>query len=134
MSYEPTNWKDGDLVTSAKLNKIEQGIANGVEFEVVNMQCDFDSGFISLDKTVGEINNILKSGKHILVTCMIEPPSDAPSEAYQYLSAIPTGISYTPEFGFQILLDFPMYATSNGMLILTATSLDQYPSFNGQNN
>lgn len=29
MSYEPTTWKDGDLVTSAKLNKIEQGIANG---------------------------------------------------------------------------------------------------------
>ena len=29
MSYEPTNWKDGDLVTSAKLNKIEQGIAAG---------------------------------------------------------------------------------------------------------
>ena len=27
MSYEPTNWKDGDLVTSAKLNKMEQGIA-----------------------------------------------------------------------------------------------------------
>lgn len=29
MSYEPTTWKDGDLVTSAKLNKMEQGIANG---------------------------------------------------------------------------------------------------------
>lgn len=29
MSYEPTIWKDGDLVTSAKLNKIEQGIAEG---------------------------------------------------------------------------------------------------------
>jgi len=28
MSYEPTTWKSGDTVTSAKLNKIEQGIAN----------------------------------------------------------------------------------------------------------
>ena len=28
MSYEPTTWKSGDVVTSAKLNKIEQGIAN----------------------------------------------------------------------------------------------------------
>lgn len=27
MSYEPTQWKAGDTVTSAKLNKIEQGIA-----------------------------------------------------------------------------------------------------------
>lgn len=26
MSYEPTNWKSGDKVTSTRLNKIEQGI------------------------------------------------------------------------------------------------------------
>ena len=29
MSYIPTNWKAGDTVTSAKLNKLEQGVANG---------------------------------------------------------------------------------------------------------
>jgi len=29
MAYEPTTWKSGDVVTSAKLNKIEQGIASG---------------------------------------------------------------------------------------------------------
>lgn len=28
MNYEPTVWKDGDLVTSAKLNKLEQGVAS----------------------------------------------------------------------------------------------------------
>lgn len=27
MSYDPTQWKSGDVVTSAKLNKMEQGIA-----------------------------------------------------------------------------------------------------------
>lgn len=27
MSYEPTEWKSGDVVTSAKLNKMEQGIS-----------------------------------------------------------------------------------------------------------
>lgn len=29
MSYEPTNWEDGDTITTARLNKIEQGIAEG---------------------------------------------------------------------------------------------------------
>lgn len=29
MAYEPTVWKSGDVVTSAKLNKMEQGIAAG---------------------------------------------------------------------------------------------------------
>lgn len=28
MSYTPNTWKSGDVVTSAKLNNIEQGIAN----------------------------------------------------------------------------------------------------------
>lgn len=27
MSYEPTNWKSGDTITSAKLNKLENGLA-----------------------------------------------------------------------------------------------------------
>ena len=30
MAYDPTTWKDGDLITAAKLNKIEQGIGNTV--------------------------------------------------------------------------------------------------------
>ena len=28
MSYEPTVWQTGDVVTSAKLNKLENGVAN----------------------------------------------------------------------------------------------------------
>ena len=28
MSYTPTTWKSGDIVTSEKLNKLEQGVAN----------------------------------------------------------------------------------------------------------
>lgn len=50
MSYEPTNWKDGDLVTSAKLNKIEQGIAAGGGVLIVHE----DEGG-TLDKTWQEI-------------------------------------------------------------------------------
>lgn len=30
MAYEPTNWKTGDVVTSAKLDKLEQAVAGGV--------------------------------------------------------------------------------------------------------
>lgn len=53
MSYEPTTWKDGDLVTSAKLNKLEQGVANGGGILIVH--CDYDTGV--LDKTWQEIYN-----------------------------------------------------------------------------
>ncbi len=29
MSYEPTNWKTGDVITAEKLNKLEDGVASG---------------------------------------------------------------------------------------------------------
>ena len=52
MSYEPTNWKAGDTVTSAKLNKLEQGVA-GAGVLVVGM--DDETG--ALDKTWQEIHD-----------------------------------------------------------------------------
>lgn len=30
MAYEPTEWKDGDLITADQMNKLEQGVAAGV--------------------------------------------------------------------------------------------------------
>ena len=28
MAYTPTEWKDGDLISAARMNKLEQGVAN----------------------------------------------------------------------------------------------------------
>ena len=50
MSYEPTNWKTGDVVTSAKLNKLEQGVAGGGVLKVT-----LNTGTSALDKTWQEI-------------------------------------------------------------------------------
>ena len=52
MSYTPTNWKAGDTVTSAKLNKLEQGVA-GAGVLVVSL--DNETG--ALDKTWQEIHD-----------------------------------------------------------------------------
>lgn len=66
MAYEPTNWKAGDVVTSAKLNKLEQGLAN-LNILVVHLEqidnpegTDTDSEktsiqYFRLDKTLGEL-------------------------------------------------------------------------------
>lgn len=56
MSYEPTNWQTGDVVTSQKLNKLEQGVADaggGGGFLVVNMTMTDTA--LTLDKTWQEI-------------------------------------------------------------------------------
>lgn len=57
MSYEPTQWKAGDTVTSAKLNKLEQGVANSsIQNNVIlNINTTFENNIIILDKTWQEI-------------------------------------------------------------------------------
>ena len=52
MAYEPTNWKSGDVVTSAKLNQIEGGIASG---GVLIVHEDEETG--ALDHTWQEIHD-----------------------------------------------------------------------------
>ena len=56
MSYNPTQWSAGDTVTSAKLNKIEQGISDNGVLEI-NVTADEEAGKIRLDKTWQEIYN-----------------------------------------------------------------------------
>jgi len=55
MSYTPTEWKAGDTVTSAKLNKIEQGIAAGGGILIVH--ATIKNNFPTLDKTWQEIHD-----------------------------------------------------------------------------
>lgn len=64
MAYEPTQWKTGDVVTSAKLNKLEQGVAGagGDGALVVNIFYDEDTVKFVADKTVNEILTAVNAG------------------------------------------------------------------------
>lgn len=66
MSYEPTNWKAGDVVTSAKLNKLEQGVAGGILI-VHSEKIGSTESNRRLDKTWMEIHNALFNGTIVLV-------------------------------------------------------------------
>lgn len=72
MSYEPTTWKTGDVVTSTKLNKMEQGIADagggsgGGGVLVVNMTADQQARTVTLDKTWQEIYDAITGGKSVI--------------------------------------------------------------------
>ena len=41
MSYTPTNWKDGDVITSQRLNKIENGIIDIENNSILEEHFDF---------------------------------------------------------------------------------------------
>lgn len=66
MAYEPTTWASGDTITATKMNKIEQGIANGGGAFVVNDT--LSGGTHTLDKTWNEIYTAFSSGKNVLVS------------------------------------------------------------------
>ena len=60
MTYTPTTWKTGDVVTSAKLNNIEQGIANCsvLSCEPIRITVNYDGdSTLTANKTYTEINS-----------------------------------------------------------------------------
>lgn len=70
MTYNPTQWKSGDVVTSAKLNKIEEGITSGANAYVI--QLDYQNGYYVMDKTWSEILTASKSGIVIAIDSYAE--------------------------------------------------------------
>ena len=80
MSYDPTNWKAGDVISSQKLNKLEQGVADaggGGGALVVHIQKEViseDETHYTADKTAGEIKAALESGQGVVIPFVTETP------------------------------------------------------------
>ena len=86
MSYTPTNWKAGDTVTSAKLNKMEQGIANSDNgILVINESLEPNSDTLYLNKTYAEIISAAQEGKFIIFIEMSGSNNDIFVEYYYFL-------------------------------------------------
>lgn len=60
MAYTPTEWKKGDKVTSAKLNKIEQGIS--ATSGLITATFDEQTGVVTLDKSYNDIEAMFSNG------------------------------------------------------------------------
>ena len=108
MSYTPTNWQSGDIITSAKLNKMEQGIANGGGVLLVTASQDETSGGYICDKTGDEVKTAFLNGLNVILYIHEENQaglpnrmrdsggsgSDFPSETWMLLIGIDSGSSY----------------------------------------
>lgn len=69
MSYEKTVWTKGDIITSEKLNKIENGIAGRALIINVDTEIDIeaDTETSTLNKTWQEIYDTMKSGNMAVI-------------------------------------------------------------------
>ena len=71
MSYIPTTWETGDVITAEKLNNMESGIANGEDLFVItamNVATETNPRTQpTLDKTFLEIADAIKAGKVVVL-------------------------------------------------------------------
>ena len=65
MSYTPTTWQAGDTITSARLNKMEQGIADGGAGGLVT-EGSISGGTATFDKTAGELFDAYLAGSNVV--------------------------------------------------------------------
>ena len=66
MSYTPTEWKSGDVITSEKLNNLEQGVADasgGGGAALVNVGVTYSDEQYTLQKTLQELLDYFDAGK-----------------------------------------------------------------------
>lgn len=61
MAYEPTVWKSGDKITSAKLNKVENALSGTNKVYFIDTTVD-DGGNITLSETYQQIANKFADG------------------------------------------------------------------------
>ena len=66
MSYTPTEWKTGDIVTSTKLNKLEQGVANASGGALVVEATTQNGTDFTADITIGELYEAALTGPVII--------------------------------------------------------------------
>lgn len=58
MSYTPTNWQTGDVITAEKLNKMEGGIAAGSATGLITSSDDFQT----IDQSYNDIVAMVEAG------------------------------------------------------------------------
>lgn len=78
MAYTKTNWKDGDVISAEKMNKIEQGIedagASGGSGDV--FMVGENTTYTDAIKAAGNGKAVLASGVLVVMPMMAENPSE----------------------------------------------------------
>lgn len=118
MSYTPTDWKTGDVITAEKLNNMEAGISDGQQLYVLSLIQEETQD--RLDKTFGEIKSAVQAGKVIIISC----PADGDEVFYNgYLLGM-VMYSKNGEGGSVLIND-----TDGQTIEAVALTDDDYPAY-----
>lgn len=120
MAYTPTEWASGDVVTSAKLNKLEQGVAGAGGAFIVNAVDYPEDLYYQLDKTWLEIRNALLNGERVILAEIFGDES--------YVNSYYSVISIREEGSTDSLQCY--VDTQNSGRSYTSNSETDYPTYN----
>ncbi len=113
MSYTPTEWQTGDVVTAEKLNNIENGIENASDGGALVITATESEGTHTLDKTYAEISEWFGT-KGVAIVFDDDPT---------YTNAVFTVI------GCYYDSDATVYCVATTNQNYVATTEDDYPSY-----
>lgn len=126
MAYEPTNWKTGDVVTSAKLNKMERGIADGgSDMFVVTLTSvygDSTETTYSADKTFAEIDAAHRARKAVLLR-EVDPEDETYVGWFPPAIATSDGVAVSAYVWKLVTFTIPTSSSMNGSLYFTEFAL-----------
>lgn len=117
MSYTPTTWETGDIITAEKLNNMESGIAEAGNVFLIGLTTE-NTVFT---KTFGEIKSALING------CLIAVAINGDGAEYQM---IPRSIMKNLDSGGTVFIDDP--ETLGEMLTYVAATDNDYPTYVGE--
>ena len=120
MSYVKQTWQTGDVVTSAKLNHMEDGIAAGGGSGGGVLVVGMDTTTFTLDKTWQEIYDAMAAGQIAVIGYAMETGDALISGRYPVVQAIRQSGSYSVA---TLSLDINEVAVAT----FAASSADGYP-------
>ena len=120
MSYQKNNWQSGDVVTSEKLNHLEDGVSNAGGVMAVSLAYDEEMEMTVADKTWQEIYDAMNND----VLCIVR---DMEVEENQSNTGLITYVDVTQgEYRIHVL--FSNSVGPSSVAVYTTTSADGYPS------
>ena len=131
MSYVPTEWETGDIVTAEKLNNIENGIVNNNIYIVSitsNIEDSTGDETLTLDKTWQEISDAAQSGKLVkFIRNIVEELFGTEELSHRIEYTYLTAIAYGPEWEEAEERYIDSYEVSNGLDTFKALDPNDYP-------
>ncbi len=127
MSYIPTNWKAGDTVTSAKLNKMEQGIANVGGANILVAHCTMNEGGSSVPGELRVASSSSGSVPNVTLDVTLRQIMNADFTIVQ-ISNGEEDIAYNCITGIHYYSEDSYYGIHMGNITFYAESEDDYPA------